>query len=72
MNTDRVLLKQSLSQFGYMCPVTWRKNKQFVKCTHLPENCVLYGERFFYFAGEEERNIFLLNPGMFTERIMFS
>jgi hypothetical protein len=36
MHCDASLLKQSISQFGYMCPVSWKVNKQFVNCTHRP------------------------------------
>lgn len=55
MNYDRVLMKKSLSQYGYKCPVTWRQGKQFINCTHRPEFAVLYKNAFYYFAGAKER-----------------
>jgi adenylate kinase family enzyme len=42
MNIDRIYLKQSLSQYRYMCPVTWKMKKTFVSCAHRPEFSVLY------------------------------
>ena len=30
---DRCVLKASLSQFKYYCPVTWKNTKQLIKCT---------------------------------------
>lgn len=42
MNVDRCYMKQSLSQYGYICPVTWKMKKTFVSCAHRPEFSVLY------------------------------
>lgn len=69
---DRVYTKQSLSQYGYMCPVSWKVHKKFVNCTHKPENCVLYNNFFYYFAGAEEREIFCSDPARFTTKLHFS
>jgi hypothetical protein len=33
IHCDRALMKASLSQFAYFCPVTWKNTKQLVKCT---------------------------------------
>jgi len=52
LNYDRVYAKQSISQYGYMCPVSWKVNKKFINCTHSVENCVLYDGFFYYFAGD--------------------
>jgi adenylate/nucleoside-diphosphate kinase len=56
---DRILMKKSISQYGYMCPVSWKVYKKFVNCTHRPEFTVLYQNFFYYFAGAEERSIFI-------------
>ena len=42
MNIDRLYFKQSISQYGYNCPVSWKMHKKFVSCCHRPEFCVLY------------------------------
>ena len=34
LHMDRVFFKQSVSQFGYFCPVSWKTEKKFIKCTH--------------------------------------
>lgn len=72
MNIDRILLKQSISQYGYICPVTWKMKKTFVSCCHRPEFCVLYRHLFYFFAGVAERDIFLKNPRRFTEKVIFA
>lgn len=72
MAYDRVLVKQSLSQFAYFCPVTWRQDKKFVNCVHRPELCVLYQGCFYFFAGPAEKATFLANPRIFTEKVLFS
>ena len=72
MNYDRVYQKKSLSQYGFICPVTWRQSKSFVNCCQRPELTVLYQERFYYFAGKKERAIFMKNPKIFTEKVLFS
>lgn len=72
MAQDRVLVKQSLSQFGYFCPVTWRQDKKFVNCVHRPELCVLYQNFFYFFASDKEKATFLANPSTFTDKVIFS
>jgi hypothetical protein len=59
LNIDLSLLKASLSQFGYYCPVSWRNTKQFVNCVQLPQFCVFYQNVFYYFKGAFERQLFL-------------
>lgn len=66
LNYDRVYMKQSISQFGYMCPVSWKVQKKFVNCTHRTENCVLYDNFFYYFASPVERATFCADPVQFT------
>lgn len=72
LNYDRVYSKQSVSQYGYMCPVSWKVNKKFVNCTHRVENCVLYKNFFYYFSSAEERAIFCADPVKFTTKLHFS
>lgn len=72
MNIDRVYFKQSLSQSVHFCIVSWKLDKKFVSCTHLPEYTVLYKNLFYYFAGEKQRDIFVKNPQQFTEGTIFS
>jgi adenylate/nucleoside-diphosphate kinase len=72
MNYDRIYQKKSLSQYGFICPVTWRQSKSFVNCCQRTELTVLYQERFYYFAGKKERAIFLKNPTIFTDKVLFS
>jgi hypothetical protein len=72
LNYDRVYLKQSISQFGYMCPVSWKVNKKFVNCTHRIQHVVLYKHFFYYFASATERDIFVKDPLKFTEKLLFS
>lgn len=72
LNYDRIYSKQSVSQYGYMCPVSWKVNKKFVNCTHRIENCVLYKNFFYYFASDEERAIFCADPIKFTNKLHFS
>lgn len=50
MNIDRIYFKQSISQFGHFCPVSWKLEKKYVSCTHIPEFTVLYKNLFFFFA----------------------
>jgi len=47
LHCDRALMKASLPQFAYHCPVTWKNTKELVKCTHDPENCILYQNVFY-------------------------
>lgn len=72
LNYDRIYMKQSISQFGYMCPVSWKVQKKFVNCTHRIENCVLYKNFFYYFASPEERAIFISDPLKFSKNLNFS
>jgi hypothetical protein len=65
LHYDQGLLKEAISQFGYHCPVTWKNSKQLVKCTHNIDLCVLYANCFYYFNGETERAMFLMNPKRF-------
>jgi len=61
-----------LSQFGYFCPVSWKINKSFVACTHMPELSVLYKNLFYYFANAKQRDLFVRNPKKFSENVIFS
>ena len=72
LHMDRIFFKQSISQFGYHCPVSWRNEKKFITCTHEPELAVLYKNLFYYFANEKQREIFVNNPRQFTENVIFS
>jgi len=65
LNIDRVLLKQSLSEFKYYCPVTWKNEKLLVKCSANKEECVLYKNAFYYFKGPQQRDMFISNPSRF-------
>jgi YHS domain-containing protein len=62
---DRCLEKQSLSDFKYYCPVTWRNEKLLVKCHENVEDVVLYNNQFYYFKSTKEREMFLSNPTRF-------
>ena len=72
LHCDRVIMKASLSQFGYYCPVTWKNTKQLIQCTHNPENSVFYQNLFYYFFDEAERMMFIDNPSRFTNNVIFS
>jgi hypothetical protein len=72
MNYDRSYVKKALSQYNYICSVSWKQNKKFINCCHRPEYTVLYQNLFYYFAGPAERAIFVANPKTFTEKIVFS
>lgn len=72
MNYDRFYVKKALSQYSYICPVSWKQSKKFINCCHRPEYTVLYQNQFYYFAGPNERAIFIANPSVFTEKIVFS
>lgn len=67
LNYDSVLMKQSISQYGYMCPVSWKVNNKFVNCTHRAENCVLYKNLFYYFASPAQREVFVSDPQKFVK-----
>ena len=72
MHVDRIIMKQSLSQFGYFCPVSFKNDKAYKHASHLPELTVLYNHLFYYFASAKERDIFVKNPKLFTHKIMFA
>jgi hypothetical protein len=36
MPIDRIYFKQSISQYGYHCPVSWKMSKKFESCCHRP------------------------------------
>lgn len=72
IHCDRSLMKASLSQFAYFCPVTWKNTKELVKCTHNPENTVFYQNVFFYFKGPTEKQMFISAPYRFTNNVIFS
>lgn len=72
LNMDRAFFKQSISQFGYFCPVSWKTEKKYLTCTHMPELAVLYKNLFYYFASEKQRELFVANPKKFTENVIFS
>ena len=72
LHMDRIFFKQSVSQFGYFCSVSWKTEKKFITCTHLPELCVVYKNLFYYFAGEKQRELFVSNPSKFTDNVIFS
>ena len=69
---DRSIMKFNLSQFGYFCPVSWKNTKTLYKCTHNPENSVYYDNMFFYFNGQDERDMFIANPRRFINNVIFS
>ncbi len=56
---DRCLVKQSLSEFRYFCPVSWRNEKQLVKCNENTEDAVLYHNFFYFFKSTAERDVFI-------------
>jgi hypothetical protein len=72
LHYDRCLMKASLSQFGYFCPVTWKNTKQLIKCVHNPETSLFYNNVFYYFRGLEERQMFLDNTRRFINNVIFS
>ena len=65
MHIDRTLTRQSLSEFGYYCPVSWRNDKLLYKCNENTEDCVLYRNAFYFFRSERERDLFVANPQRF-------
>ena len=65
LHMDRVLMKQSLSDFKYFCPVSWKNEKLLIKCTENFEDCVLYKHAFYYFKSIKERDLFISNPERF-------
>ena len=69
LGIDRVLLKQTLSDFKYYCPVTWKNEKLLVKCSSNKEDCVLYKNAFYYFKGTQERDLFISNPARFIVNV---
>ena len=69
MHVDRCLMKQSLSEFKYYCPVTWKNEKLLMKCSANKEDCVLMKNSFYYFKSIKERDLFLANPSRFTQNM---
>jgi hypothetical protein len=67
LHMDQCLVKQSLSEFRYYCPVTWKNEKLLVKCAENTEDCVLYDNAFYFFKSSKERDMFIANPGRFVE-----
>lgn len=72
LNFDKCILKSSVSQFKYFCPVTWKNTKNLVKCTHNQKLCLYYENVFYYFKSESERDMFMSNPKRFVNNIIFS
>jgi hypothetical protein len=71
LHMDRCLAKQSLSDFRYYCPVTWRNEKLLVKCNENTEDALLYDNCFYFFRGPSERDTFLANPTRFVDNSSF-
>ena len=59
LHMDRVYFKQSISQYGHYCPVSWKTEKKFITCTHQPELSVLYKNLFYFFANQKQRDLFV-------------
>lgn len=72
MHVAREIMKQSLSQFRYFCPVSFKNSRTYRHASHLPECVVLYHHMFYFFAGVKERDAFIKNPNRFTEKTIFS
>ena len=68
---DRCLVKQSLSEFRYYCPVTWKNEKLLAQCNDNVEDCVLFNNNFFFFKSSKERDMFLSNPNRFLQSPSF-
>lgn len=71
LHMDRCLVKQSLSEFRYYCPVTWKNEKLLVKCAENFEDCVLYNNAFYFFKSNKERDMFLSDFNRFTQDVNF-
>jgi len=71
LHMDRCLVKQSLSEFRYFCPVTWKNEKLLVKCAENFEDCVLYNSSFYFFKSTKERDMLLSDYHRFTHDTMF-
>ena len=67
LHMDQCLVKQSLSDFRYYCPVTWKNEKLLVKCPENTEDCVLYDNAFYFFRSIKERDMFIANPTRFLD-----
>lgn len=63
-------MKQTLSEFKYYCPVTWKNEKLLLKCSANKEDCVLYKNAFYYFKSTVERDLFITNPSRFLINVM--
>ena len=71
LHMDRCLVKQSLSDFRYYCPVTWRNEKLLIKCHENTDDTVLYDNCFYFFRSSTERDTFLANPTRFVDTSSF-
>jgi YHS domain-containing protein len=69
LGIDKCLLKQSVSEFRYYCPVTWKNEKLLVKSVSNKDDCVLYKNAFYYFRGTNERDQFIKNPSRFIVNV---
>lgn len=69
---DVFIPKQSVSQFGYYCPVSWKNKKLLVKCQAGVQNTVFYKEFFYFFKSKEQRDQFVMNPGRFLFHVNFN
>ena len=65
------MLKYNHSEFGYFCPVTWKKEQRIVKCHHNLETAVKYKGKFYFFTSFDFRNMFISNPGQFLDEANF-
>lgn len=65
LGMDRCLVRQSLSESRYYCPVTWKNEKLLFKASANSDDCVLYKNTFYYFRSEKDRDLFIANPSRF-------
>lgn len=68
---DKVLTKQSISEFKYYCPVSWKNEKALVNCSENSEDTLLYKNFFYYFKSQKERDMFFSNPTRFLHNSNF-
>ena len=71
LHVDPCLCRQSLSQFKFYCPVTWKNEKLLVKCHENIQDSVFYQNAFYYFKSGKERDMFLKNPQRFLAGTSF-
>lgn len=71
LHMDTCLVKQSLSEFRYYCPVSWRNEKLLVNCNENTQDTVLYNNFFYFFKSTEERDVFVQNPARFVDASSF-